>query len=111
MANLLTLLLPGHQDLRHSERGPKLLMVQKTMVVVEGVCRTLDPNFDMWSAAESLSPQRTRALPRPPCQMERPRNGMGVLPRLLLNCDMLAERAERCSAEMDRMAISGNRLT
>ena len=29
-------------------------MLQKTMVVVEGVARTLDPHLDMWSTAEPV---------------------------------------------------------
>jgi ubiquinone biosynthesis protein len=45
---------------------PQLLLLQKTMVVVEGVARNLDPDFDIWEAAkpvvekfmlERLSPQ------------------------------------------------------
>ena len=31
---------------------PQLLMMQKTMVVVEGVARTLNPKLNMWEAAE-----------------------------------------------------------
>ena len=30
---------------------PQLLLLQKTMVVVEGVARTLNPHFNMWQAA------------------------------------------------------------
>jgi ubiquinone biosynthesis protein len=33
---------------------PELLLLQKTMVVVEGVGRTLDPKLDMWSVAEPV---------------------------------------------------------
>ncbi len=36
------------------ETRPELLMLQKTMVVVEGVSRTLDPHFNMWEAAEPV---------------------------------------------------------
>ena len=32
----------------------ELVLLQKTMVVVEGVSRTLDPNFDMWHVAEPV---------------------------------------------------------
>jgi len=32
----------------------ELVMLQKTMVVVEGVGRTLDPSLDMWSTAEPV---------------------------------------------------------
>ena len=30
---------------------PELILLQRTMVVVEGVARSLDPEFDMWEAA------------------------------------------------------------
>ena len=33
---------------------PELLLLQKTMVVVEGVARSLDPNINMWIAAEPV---------------------------------------------------------
>lgn len=33
------------------EMQPQLIMLQKTMMQTEGVCRRLDPNFDMWGTA------------------------------------------------------------
>jgi ubiquinone biosynthesis protein len=33
---------------------PELLLLQKTMVVVEGVARSFDPKLDMWSVAEPV---------------------------------------------------------
>jgi ubiquinone biosynthesis protein len=33
---------------------PELLLLQKTMVVVEGVARALDPKLDMWKVAEPV---------------------------------------------------------
>lgn len=32
------------------ETRPELILLQRTMVVVEGVARSLDPNFNMWAA-------------------------------------------------------------
>ncbi len=32
----------------------ELVMLQKTMVVVEGVARSLDPQLDMWTGAEPV---------------------------------------------------------
>ena len=53
MAKLLTLLfeVTGLFDMR---TRPELLLLQKTMVVVEGVARSLDPKLDMWTAAEPV---------------------------------------------------------
>jgi ubiquinone biosynthesis protein len=61
----------GHRPVRHATR-PELVLLQKTMVVVEGVARTLDPAFDMWKTAEpvvrewierNLGPRRDARLP------------------------------------------------
>ncbi|MGB7254456.1 MAG: 2-polyprenylphenol 6-hydroxylase, partial [Xanthobacteraceae bacterium] len=53
MAKLLTLLfeVTGLFDMR---TRPELLLLQKTMVVVEGVARAMDPKLDMWSTAEPV---------------------------------------------------------
>ena len=41
-------------DLFQMRMRPELLLLQKTMVVVEGVARSLDPNINMWTAAEPV---------------------------------------------------------
>jgi ubiquinone biosynthesis protein len=53
MAKLLMLLfeVTGLFDMR---TRPELLLLQKTMVVVEGVGRSLDPKLDMWTVAEPV---------------------------------------------------------
>jgi ubiquinone biosynthesis protein len=53
MAQLLLLLfeVTGLFDMR---TRPELLLLQKTMVVVEGVARSLDPRLDMWAVAEPV---------------------------------------------------------
>jgi ubiquinone biosynthesis protein len=53
MAKLLMLLfeVTGLFDMR---TRPELLLLQKTMVVVEGVARGLDPKLDMWTVSEPV---------------------------------------------------------
>jgi ubiquinone biosynthesis protein len=53
MAKLLMLLfeVTGLFEMR---TRPELLLLQKTMVVVEGVGRSLDPKLDMWTVAEPV---------------------------------------------------------
>ncbi|AGF73927.1 ubiquinone biosynthesis protein Aarf [Bartonella australis AUST/NH1] len=53
MAKLLTLLFEV-TELFDMQTRPELLLLQKTMVVVEGVARTLDPNFNMWKTSEPI---------------------------------------------------------
>jgi ubiquinone biosynthesis protein len=33
---------------------PQLIMLQKTMMQTEGVCRRLDPEFDMWEISRPV---------------------------------------------------------
>jgi len=53
MAKLLTLLFEVTALFDMSTRL-ELVMLQKTMVVVEGVARKLDPHFNMWAIAEPV---------------------------------------------------------
>jgi ubiquinone biosynthesis protein len=53
MAKLLTLLFEV-TELFDMETRPELIMLQKTMVVVEGVSRSLNPHFNMWKASEPV---------------------------------------------------------
>jgi ubiquinone biosynthesis protein len=53
MARLLTQLFETTGKFKmHTQ--PQLLLLQKTMVVVEGVARTLNPDLNMWVAAEPV---------------------------------------------------------
>jgi ubiquinone biosynthesis protein len=53
MARLLMLLFEV-TSLFDMRTRPELLLLQKTMVVVEGVGRSLDPKLDMWTVAEPV---------------------------------------------------------
>ncbi len=53
MAKVLTLLFDVTALFDMSTRT-ELVMLQKTMVVVEGVARSLDPKLDMWTTAEPV---------------------------------------------------------
>jgi ubiquinone biosynthesis protein len=53
MARLLTQLFEVTEQF-DMQTQPQLLLLQKTMVVVEGVARTLNPNLNMWVTAEPV---------------------------------------------------------
>jgi ubiquinone biosynthesis protein len=53
MAKLLTLLFEV-TDLFDMKTRPELILLQKTMVVVEGVARRLNPQLDMWATADPV---------------------------------------------------------
>jgi ubiquinone biosynthesis protein len=109
MGKLLTLLFEVTEIFDMRTR-PELLLVQKTMVVVEGVARSLDPKFDMWATAEPVVREWIERNLGPAGQMELVAEGVGAMGRLVTELPRLAERAERLSAEMDRMGTSGFRL-
>jgi ubiquinone biosynthesis protein len=81
MAKLLTLLFEV-TSLFDMRTRPEALMLQKTMVVVEGMARTLDPRFDIWTTAEpgmDRAPPWSRWAVRSRCP--RSRSAAGAHPR------------------------------
>ena len=109
MARLLSLLFEV-TELFDMQTRPELLLVQKTMVVVEGVSRSLDPEFDMWTASEPVVRDWIERNLGPTGQLERVADGLGAVGRLVNELPRLADRAERLSAEIDRMGREGVRL-
>ena len=73
MAKLLTLLLEvtGLFDMR---TRPELILLQKTMVVVEGVARGFDPKLDIWKVADPVVREWIERNLGP----DRPHRGRGV---------------------------------
>lgn len=53
MGQLLGQLFEGTERF-NMQTQPQLILLQKTMVVVEGVCRSLHPQFNMWTASEPV---------------------------------------------------------
>ncbi|MEX0853465.1 MAG: 2-polyprenylphenol 6-hydroxylase [Bauldia sp.] len=109
MAKLLRLLFEV-TEIFDMQTRPELLLVQKTMVVVEGVARSLDPDFDMWSTAEPILADWIERHLGPAGQIERVTEGVGALGRLAGELPRLAERAERLAADFAEMGERGIRL-
>ena len=109
MARLLTLLFEV-TELFDMQTRPELLLLQKTMVVVEGVARRLDSGFDMWKTAEPVVAQELRRQLGPQAVLEDAREGLGAAHRLSRVLPELAERAEVLAMEASMMAEKGMRL-
>jgi len=109
MARLLTLLFEVTELFDMATR-PELVLLQKTMVVVEGVARTLDPTFNMWKASEPVVGDWIRANLGPRGLLEDAREGASALLSLARQAPELAERTERLSREIDAMAENGLRF-
>ena len=82
MAKLLTLLfeVTGLFDMK---TRPELLLLQKTMVVVEGVARSFDPNLDMWATAEPVVREWVERHLGPAGRLEDVAQGAGEVGRFL----------------------------
>lgn len=98
MARVLTQMFEV-TELFDMEVRPELLLLQKTMMVVEGVARSLDPDFDMWSAAEPVIVEWVGRHMGPAGVLEEAAEGVGSLGRLIGALPVLAERAERLYRE------------
>ena len=109
MAKLLTLLFEV-TELFDMEARPELILLQKTMVVVEGVCRKLDPAFNMWQVSEPVVGQWVRRNVGPAGKFEEAAQGLKSLSALAFELPEMAMRAKRLSLELDRMAQDGVKL-
>ena len=110
MAKLLTLLFEV-TDLFDMETRPELLLLQKTMVVVEGVARTLDPHFNMWKTAEPVVGDWIRRNLGPAAIATDARDGLKAGLHLARQLPELSERAEKLALEMAEMGETGFRLS
>jgi ubiquinone biosynthesis protein len=106
MARLLTLLfeVTGLFDMR---TRPELLLLQKTMVVVEGVARSFDPKLDMWTTAEPVVREwMTRNL-GPAGKLENAAQAVSEVGRFVINAPGLLTRGARVLDQLDAMTRDG----
>ena len=106
MAKLLMLLfeVTGLFDMR---TRPELLLLQKTMVVVEGVARTLDPKLDMWSVADPVVRQWIERNLGPVGKLEDVAEGASEIGRFLGQVPSLLSRAGTLIDQFDDITRNG----
>ena len=110
MARLLTLLfeVTGLFDMR---TRPELLLLQKTMVVVEGVARSLDPKLDMWSTAEPVVREWMTRYLGPAGKIEGAVQGVGEIGRFASQVPGLLTRGARVLDRLDDVTRDGLTLS
>jgi ubiquinone biosynthesis protein len=106
MAKLLTLLfeVTGLFDMR---TRPELLLLQKTMVVVEGVARSLDPKLDMWKTAEPVVREWVERHLGPAGRLEGAAEGASEVTRFLGGVPALLGRAANLVDQLDAITRDG----
>ena len=82
---------------------PELVLLQRTMVTVEGVARTLDPEINMWEAATPIVREAIAEAIGPKRQIERLREAtqkaLDIAPHLPRYVEIIAAASERASAD------------
>jgi ubiquinone biosynthesis protein len=110
MARLLTLLLEvtGLFDMR---TRPELILLQKTMVVVEGVARGFDPKLDIWTTAEPVVREWIERNLGPVGRIQGALSGAGELGYLLSKLPEIASRAVTVLEQLENMTREGHMLS
>ncbi len=109
MAKLLTLLFEV-TELFDMETRPELVMLQKTMVVVEGVARMLNPRFNMWKASEPVVGDWIRTNLGPKRILIDLRDGLKAAVKLAEAAPEIAAKTERFHHELLQMSENGLRF-
>jgi len=106
MAKLLMLLfeVTGIFDMR---TRPELLLLQKTMVVVEGVARSLDPKLDMWTTAEPVVREWIERNLGPIGRLEGATEGALQVGRFLGEVPGLLSRGAELVEQLDNITRDG----
>ena len=106
MAKLLTLLfeVTGLFDMR---TRPELLLLQKTMVVVEGVARSLDPKLDMWATADPVVREWIERNLGPIGKLEGAVDGAGEIGRFIGQVPSLLTRGAELIDQIDTITRDG----
>ncbi len=106
MAKLLSLLLEvtGLFDMR---TRPELILLQKTMVVVEGVARGFDPKLDIWTTANPVVREWIERNLGPLGKIEGAVHGAGALGRVLSGLPSIAARSVAVLEQFETMTRDG----
>ena len=110
MAKLLTLLfeITGLFDMK---TRTELVLLQKTMVVVEGVARTLDPKLNVWTTAEPVVGAWIEQNLGPVGKLQDAGRAASTLARFAANLPLVLLRGENIVNQLEGMAENGFELS
>jgi ubiquinone biosynthesis protein len=109
MADLLGQLF-AYTEVFDMETRPELILLQKSMVIVEGVARTLDPSLNMWTAAEPIAREWLDSNYGIAGRVRDAGAGAGDIARALADVPSLLQDATRAAHAFADMARDGVRL-
>lgn len=106
MARLFTLLFEV-TSLFQMRTRPELVLLQKTMVVVEGVARDLDQQLDIWKTAEPVVRSWIEDNLGPAAYVRDASQGLADLARAMTRAPALLDRVERIAERLETMTEKG----
>jgi ubiquinone biosynthesis protein len=109
MADLLGQLF-AYTEVFDMQTRPELILLQKSMVIVEGVARGLDPNLNLWTAAEPVAREWVEANYGVTGRLREAGEGAETVGKILSELPNLLEQAEQGAAAFAEMARTGIRL-
>jgi ubiquinone biosynthesis protein len=109
MAQLLGQLFQ-YTEVFDMQTRPELLLLQKTMVVVEGVGRSLDPELNMWVVAEPVVKDWMQSQFGPEAQFEAAAEGAVSVGKFVTDIPKLLGQAERTANAFSAFVEEGLRL-
>jgi len=109
MADLLGQLF-AYTEVFDMQTRPELILLQKTMVVVEGVARGLDPGLNMWTAAEPVARQWIEENMGPLGRLREAGEKASTLGQVLADLPALLAQGQQTAIALGEMARSGFRL-
>jgi len=109
MADLLGQLF-AYTEVFDMATRPELILLQKTMVVVEGVARSLDPELNIWSAAEPIAREWVERNYGVVHRLREAGEGAEALGRMMAEVPRFLEQVERATRTLADMARHGLRI-
>jgi len=109
MADLLGQLF-AYTDVFDMQTRPELILLQKSMVIVEGVARGLDPNLNLWTAAEPVAKAWVDENLGAVGRLKEAGEGASTVARILAEVPDLLTQAQQTSVALAEMAKGGLRL-
>jgi ubiquinone biosynthesis protein len=109
MADLLGQLF-AYTDVFDMETRPELILLQKSMVIVEGVARDLDPALNVWTASEPIAKEWVEKNLSPFARLKEAGNVPASIGDLILKTPGLLNQAETAVRGLSEMMKTGLRL-
>ncbi|HVW93747.1 MAG TPA: 2-polyprenylphenol 6-hydroxylase [Devosia sp.] len=96
-------------ELFQMQTRPELILLQKNMVLVEGVARLLDPELDIWTVAEPVVGDWIRREEGPLGKIEDLRDGLATANEMFGRLPGIVARTEAMLADYERQRMAPRR--